>query len=186
MGIQQNYRNLHNVIKMYNCLQIFGNRNLFSCQQFGEKNFGPHENPCGIPFGTTSPWKTFQRGVVRAQPVGRILLKYILKAAVRHPSHLVKCCRLTFDFKYLRKKSRRKDLPCRKAPATEMTTTYLSLISSLKSTFFRAASSNVKVWSLLARTIGTACGFIFIEFWSITSKTKIFTLNLINRNERKG
>ena len=59
----------------------------------------------------------------------------------------------TLAWRNLRKKSRRKDFPLRKAPATDIRTTFLFLISSLKSTLWRRFSSNSNVWSSLATTI---------------------------------
>lgn len=53
---------------------------------------------------------------------------------------------------YRRKKSRRKDLPLRKAPATETTTTCLSLTWSCMRMSSSAASSSSNEWSSLART----------------------------------
>lgn len=53
---------------------------------------------------------------------------------------------------YRRKKSRRKDLPLRKAPATDTTTTCLSLTWSCMRMSSSAASSSSNEWSSLART----------------------------------
>ena len=50
-------------------------------------------------------------------------------------------------------KSSRKDFPLRKAPATESTTTFLSLTSSDSRISCRASWSSSNVWSGLASTI---------------------------------
>ena len=55
--------------------------------------------------------------------------------------------------RYLIKKSNRNDFPLRNAPATETTTTFLSLTSSLSKIFSRESMSNSNVWSLFASTI---------------------------------
>lgn len=77
---------------------------------------------------------------------------------------------ITFEFIYLRKKSNKNDFPCLKAPATEITTTYLSLISSCISTLCKEFSSNLKLWPSLATTIGTAWGLPEVFPALVTSK----------------
>lgn len=65
---------------------------------------------------------------------------------------------LTLLFKYRRKKSSRKDFPFLKAPATDSTTTALSLMSSCSSSSRSASSFRVNVWSGPVFTTWTPCG----------------------------
>ena len=80
---------------------------------------------------------------------------------------------ITWAFRYLRKKSKRNDLPLRKAPATDTTTTFLSLIRSSSRICSNASSSNPNEWSSVATTTCTGLPFNLLPL-AETVKEELF------------
>lgn len=122
---------------------------LFSTWRLMQEYIGPHQDAGCVPLAATPPresceWFILITKPFRGAPVMNVLK---MKHSVDVISTIYNLEPPTFEYIYRRKKSSRKLLPLRNAPATEMTTTVRSRTLSCSSISFSASSFSVNVCS---------------------------------------